>query len=1154
MKIILSSFIIILSVITIYNYVQLNYVFASTHNFTTEFNNHEIFGSSLKILTYLDSNANGIFDSKEHTIPNMTIRIIYDQYPKDKIFEDTIIKELQSDRDGKIIISSTDRNNNFTNEILKIKAIGDDKYYLSIPNSKLISINGKETILESANYSNIFEIILPNDYNKNNSKIKRIIENNTEFLQVTIGFVPRLVHGAIIDGFIYTDQNFNGIKDDSEKGLSRIPITVFEEISGNKYAHKITNISTTDGYFIINGIVPKNNSHKLEIESNVFQNKNNSPLFLDPKKSTINDKSVFSNYLDNKNSVELLQDKSRSIKNNNSLASNLVSLNINIVDEEGARINGTEIKFIDVDTADLVDDSYYNSKSNSSFSINWYQNHTVIAILDVMNLPYQQPYIAFDPDRNGVYNFYDAQINRNNHIFSYDEVLNHDKDFVFTLENVSNNHTIILKSPMNKSVMGQIINEKNHYISGIKVDVYNKINQKDEKNVSTVTDKDGKFNVTIFGNSGEIQAANEKYVIEKQQFILDEKNNKLVLKAKFFPIYKISAEVFTTMTDGSHKHLTSNDLNYKITDIRGKYDYVFNSGSEAVMFRGNPNDQITVCVDPDNSSIEPLCQNILLSNSEDIKLVFRHVDSGEKTKDYGKIDSTSIEDQSNNNSLPSTMNQNITYTGNKTITLYGNDIDNDTVKFVIIEYPINGEIYNFNSSLGQFIYIPNLNFNGVDRLSFIATDGKSNSTKSYVYITVDQKKVTDSYHSTNSLPIANAGDDIRTISNLKVFLNGSLSLDPDKKNNIVNYYWKQIDKNSIKVDLLNSDKPISSFIAPMVNDTTILQFDLVVENTQGIRSYPNTVTVIVDKPNSIPIANSGFDAVVTESSKIILNGSGYDKDSDDKLTYTWKQISGKNIGSFDITSQNPQIIVPKYDNFSRVLGFQLIVSDGKNNSKPDYLNLIIEPRIINKVDIVHNLDSDNNKNNNICVPVLDITGDYCIFENKTKIQKPLLDKDKNDDSTIISNTFTNFVEYTSQELGISLQYPSEWTQNKIKEGIQFVKSKDEVYFEIRLNHLDENLNLEQYKDEYITDRMNSRSNFNLLKMESYTISDNIPAVKALYTFSNIENPDKTIKVLRVLSVVGNNAYAIAYVSNPNEYQTDLPLAEEIIRSIKIETP
>jgi hypothetical protein len=148
--------------------------------------------------------------------------------------------------------------------------------------------------------------------------------------------------------------------------------------------------------------------------------------------------------------------------------------------------------------------------------------------------------------------------------------------------------------------------------------------------------------------------------------------------------------------------------------------------------------------------------------------------------------------------------------------------------------------------------------------------------------------------------------------------------------------------------------------------------------------------------------------------------------------------------------------------------------------------------------------------------------------------------------------------YNNSKIGVSLEHPTDWKPANLKNGFQLVKEKDVVYLEIRRNNLESSgTDLGQYVDEDIKDRSSSRQQFEMLNKTPSTISGNLPAYKAIYTFLKTKNQKdfstegKTDKILRIWTLSQGNVYMVAYVSAEDKYDLYLPTAEKIINSFKI---
>jgi len=148
--------------------------------------------------------------------------------------------------------------------------------------------------------------------------------------------------------------------------------------------------------------------------------------------------------------------------------------------------------------------------------------------------------------------------------------------------------------------------------------------------------------------------------------------------------------------------------------------------------------------------------------------------------------------------------------------------------------------------------------------------------------------------------------------------------------------------------------------------------------------------------------------------------------------------------------------------------------------------------------------------------------------------------------------------YSNSELGIILKHPTDWKVGSLKNGIQVIKEENGVYVEIRKHNLESPVEqLKQYAGDDIKDRSSSREDFKLLNITETTISGDLPAYKALYTFLKTENQKDftnegmSNKVLRLWTFAEDNAYHVAFVADSDKYDFYLPIAEKIIDSLEI---
>jgi hypothetical protein len=190
-----------------------------------------------------------------------------------------------------------------------------------------------------------------------------------------------------------------------------------------------------------------------------------------------------------------------------------------------------------------------------------------------------------------------------------------------------------------------------------------------------------------------------------------------------------------------------------------------------------------------------------------------------------------------------------------------------------------------------------------------------------------------------------------------------------------------------------------------------------------------------------------------------------------------------------------------------------------------------------------------------------VRGTITVVENATEEKTAPIENFDNQKQFMTSNdtgVHPALQTYSNTKLGISLKHPTDWKPAYVKNGIQFIKEKNGVYLEIRKHNLESpHVELKQYVGDSIKDRSSSRADFKLLNITNTTISGNLPAYKAIYTFLKTENQkdfateETTNKISRTWTFAQNNAYLVAYVADKDNYGLYLPIAEKIIDSLKI---
>ncbi len=182
----------------------------------------------------------------------------------------------------------------------------------------------------------------------------------------------------------------------------------------------------------------------------------------------------------------------------------------------------------------------------------------------------------------------------------------------------------------------------------------------------------------------------------------------------------------------------------------------------------------------------------------------------------------------------------------------------------------------------------------------------------------------------NTIPVADAGDDQIVYLPAAVTLNGNRSSDGDGEQ--LTYIW----------NLLSGPKAVTLSDAANKSPTWtpdtpgIYTFSLTVSDGKDT-SISDNVNITVNGANQVPVANAGTDKNVTIYSTVTLGGGmSYDTDNfPSPLTYKWTQVFGTTVSLSSSTSMTPNF-VPIYED---VLRFQLTVSDGLDTSLYDEVEI-----------------------------------------------------------------------------------------------------------------------------------------------------------------------------------------------------------------------
>ncbi len=207
-------------------------------------------------------------------------------------------------------------------------------------------------------------------------------------------------------------------------------------------------------------------------------------------------------------------------------------------------------------------------------------------------------------------------------------------------------------------------------------------------------------------------------------------------------------------------------------------------------------------------------------------------------------------------------------------------------------------------------------------LQLIVNDGQVDSLPDTVIISTQ-----------NSKPVANAGPDQTILLAARAFLDGRASHDVD--GDLLTYRWRLVSKplnSTASLDSTTIAQP--SFIADKPGSYTI---ELIV-NDGAADSNPDQVVITTE--NSRPVADAGPDLQANVGDLVQLDGSGSRDADNDPLTYFWS-FTAKPDGSAAALS-TPTVVNPTFvPDLPEMYVVQLIVSDGRADSKPDTASITI---------------------------------------------------------------------------------------------------------------------------------------------------------------------------------------------------------------------
>jgi len=257
----------------------------------------------------------------------------------------------------------------------------------------------------------------------------------------------------------------------------------------------------------------------------------------------------------------------------------------------------------------------------------------------------------------------------------------------------------------------------------------------------------------------------------------------------------------------------------------------------------------------------------------------------------------------------------------------------------------------------------------------------------------------------NQNPVANAGTDQSVVTTSLVTLDASASSDSDS--DTLSYSWSltTLPTNS-SASLSNSSSASPTFTTD-IEGSYIAQL-IVNDGTED--SVADTVIIIAETANSIPVANAGTDQNVETTSVVTLDASASSDSDGDTLTYTWSLTTLPENSSASLSDSSSAVPTFTADLDGSFVA-QLIVNDGTVDSVADTVTIVAETA--NSAPIA-NAGNDQNQaihNTNFTTVILDGSASSDADFDTLTYAWTLVSKPESSDVSLTDSTSvtTNFI-------------------------------------------------------------------------------------------------------------------------------------------------
>ena len=144
----------------------------------------------------------------------------------------------------------------------------------------------------------------------------------------------------------------------------------------------------------------------------------------------------------------------------------------------------------------------------------------------------------------------------------------------------------------------------------------------------------------------------------------------------------------------------------------------------------------------------------------------------------------------------------------------------------------------------------------------------------------------------------------------------------------------------------------------------------------------------------------------------------------------------------------------------------------------------------------------------------------------------------------------NFSSYENKTLGVSLQYPTNWTKDESGNSVSIYNETDPLAYAIQIDrYVSSYPRIEQEVASFINYYKQNLTNFKLIDSVSSN-RGNLSAYKILSTYYDVENKTD-LKSLQFLTMQGDNLYRITYIAEMAAFDEWLATAQTIIDSVAI---